>query len=133
DTIYLTDGHRRHRAVMELIGEGVEIETVPAVAEPKTVNEAERVARIIDFGSGEPLTPLEKAEGVRRLLGYGWDRAKIAQRLGVATQTVANYEEMLSLPETVKQAVREDAVSASVARNVVREQGPEKGAETIKE
>lgn len=131
ETIYLTDGHRRHKAVMELIGEGVEIDTVPAVAEPKAVNEAERVARIIDFGSGEPLTALEKAEGIRRLMGYGWDRTKIAGRLGVTTQTVATWEEMLALPEAVKEAVREEAVSVTTARQVVREQGPTRATETI--
>lgn len=131
ETIYLTDGHRRHKAVMELIDEGAEIDTVPAVAEPKAVNEAERVARIIDFGSGKPLTALEKAEGIRRLMGYGWDRTKIAQRLGVSTQTVATWEEMLALPEAVKDAVREEVVSVTAARQVVREQGPTRATETI--
>lgn len=126
DDLIVVSGHRRLYVVMELIAEGVEILTVPAIAEPKFLSEPERVAGLVTMNSGLPLAPLEVAEVVRRLTGYGWDRAKIAARLGFkSAQTVANYEEMLVLPEPVRDAVREGTVSATNARAIVRESGPE--------
>ncbi len=108
---------------MELIAEGVEIVSVPAIAQPKHFSDGDRVVGMLT--TGEPLEPFEYAEGVRRLLGYGWDRAKVAARLGVSTQTIANHEENLAMPEPVKAAVREGAVSITNARAIVRESGDE--------
>ena len=121
DSLHVVSGHRRHKVVMELIAEGVDIAHIPAIAEPRAVDEADRTARLITLNSGEPLTGLEKAEVVRRLLGYGWDRGKIAQRLGFrSVQTVANLELLLSAPVEVKAAVREGELSASNAVSMVR-------------
>jgi len=124
DDLFVTSGHRRHKVVMELISEGVEIASIPAIAEPKAVDEADRVARLVTLNAGLPLSPLEKAEVVRRLMGFGWDRAKIAQRLGFKTEaSVANYELLLAAPVEVKQAVRSGELSASNAVTMVRKDG----------
>lgn len=121
EDLFITSGHRRHKVVMELIAEGVDIESVPAIAEPKTIDEAERTARLITLNSGEPLSSLEKAEVVRRLLAYGWSRGKIATRFGFKTeQSVANYELLLAAPIELKTAVREGEISASNAINITR-------------
>ena len=125
EDLFIVSGHRRHRAVMELIAEGEEILTVPAIAEPKNMTDAERAAGLYTMNSGEPLTALEIAEVVRRLLAYGWDRHNVAHRLGFkSAQTVSNYEEMIVLPETMRRAVREGEVSATNARAIVRQEGP---------
>jgi ParB/RepB/Spo0J family partition protein len=121
EALHVVSGHRRHKVVMELIAEGVDIAHIPAIAEPRAVDEADRTARLITLNSGEPLSQMEKAEVVRRLLGYGWDRGKIAQRLGFkSAQTVANFELLLSAPVEVKTAVREGELSASNAVSMVR-------------
>lgn len=121
DELLIVSGHRRHKVVMELIDEGVELSTVPAMLEPKIISEADRVARLITLNAGEPLTALEKAEVVRRLLAYGWDRAKIAQRLGLKTaQSIANYEELSAAPEPVREAVRSGEIAPTTAVNMAR-------------
>jgi ParB family chromosome partitioning protein len=125
EDLFVVSGHRRLKVTMELIDEGHEILTVPAIPEPRAISEADRMARLITLNQGEPLTPLEKAEVVRRLLGYGWDRSNIARRLGFKTvQTIANYELLLSAPSEVREAVREGEVSASNAVEMVRASGP---------
>lgn len=123
EDLIVVSGHRRHKVVMELIAEGHEIETVPAVAEPKIISEPDRVARMVTLNQGLPLTPLEKAEIVRRLVGYGWDRQKIAARLGVSPQTVSNLETLLSAPQEVREAVRAGELAATEAVNLTRAEG----------
>jgi hypothetical protein len=124
EEVHIVSGHRRHRAVMELIAEGVEIESIPAVTEAKAVNDAERVLRLVTHNAGEPLTMLEKAEVVRRLINMGWSREKIAARLGYKTpQTIANFELLLAAPERVRQAIRQEEISPSTAIELVREHG----------
>jgi ParB/RepB/Spo0J family partition protein len=124
DAVHVVSGHRRLRAVMELIAEGVEIETVPAVVEPKTTNDAERILRLVLHNSGEPLSMLEKSEVVRRLINMGWSREKIASRLGYKTpQSIANFELLISAPEAIREAVRQGDVSPSTAVELVRQSG----------
>lgn len=122
--LYVVSGHRRLRCVMELIAEGVEIASIPCVAEPKTINAAERTARLISLNEGMALTPLEKAEVVRRLLQFGWDRTKIAERIGAKTlNTIANLETLLAAPEPIRDAVRAGEMSATEAVTMVRAEG----------
>lgn len=124
DECHIVSGHRRHRAVMELIAEGVEIDTVPATQEAKTVNDAERILRLVTHNAGEPLSMLEKAEVVRRLINMGWGREKIASRLGYKTpQSIANFELLLAAPEQVRDAVRHAEISPSTAVELVRHHG----------
>jgi ParB/RepB/Spo0J family partition protein len=125
DKLIVVSGHRRHRAVMELIAEGNDIATVPAVAEPRSINDAERTARLITLNSGEPLSALEKAEVIRRLLNFGWSREKIQARFGYkSVQTINNYELLLSAPAIVHDAVSNGEISASEATAMVRAHGP---------
>lgn len=139
DDLVITSGHRRHKVVMELIAEGVDIKTVPAIPEPKIIDEAQRVARIKTLNAGEPLSALEDAKIVARLLGFGWSRAQIAPVFGFKSeQSVANLELLLQAPVEVKDAVRNDELSASAAISMVRAHGPasaqmlEKARETAK-
>lgn len=133
EDIFLTDGHRRLKVTNELIDEeGFEVQTVSAVEEPPTVNDAERNARVMVHGAGEPLKPLKIAEGVRRQIEvFGWPRDQVAKRFGWTEQTIRNYLDMVAMPEAVKDQVREGAISATTARQVVRRDGPLLAAETI--
>lgn len=83
--VILVAGHRRLRATLAAIKDGADIVSVPAIAEAKTTNEAERVLALHTSNTGEPLAPLERAEIVRRLLAYNWTRENIAKRMGYAT------------------------------------------------
>lgn len=120
EDMVIVQGHRRHRAVSELIAEGEEIRAIPAIAEAKGVNDADRTFDLLRSNSGEPLAPLEIAEVIRRLINFGWTEAQIAQRRGWrSTQTVTNYLSMLGMSEEMKGHVRDGHVSATLAREMV--------------
>lgn len=130
---YITDGHRRYYAVMNLIARGVEIATVPCMAEARGTNDADRIADQCTVNNTQkPLSTLELASNVKRLQGFGWDNAKIAARIGKAEGYIPTLLETAGLPEGVKDQVRAGEVSASHARKVVREEGEVNGAEVLK-
>jgi ParB/RepB/Spo0J family partition protein len=124
DELHIVSGHRRHRAVMELLAEGFEIESVPAIPEPRGTNDTEREFRLILHNQGEPLTALEKAEVIRRLMRRGLTRQDIQKRLGYRSQnSVINFELLLEAPEQLRDAVRDDVIAPSTAVEMVREYG----------
>ena len=126
--LIVTNGHRRVICCRRLTARGVEIASIPAIAAPKGLNDAERILRLVTLNNGVPLTQLEKAEVVRRLLAYGWDKAKIAQRFGYRTeQSISNLILLLEAPEAVKTAVREGEISGSAAVHLVRAEGDKSG------
>lgn len=138
EDVFIVAGHRRHKAVIDLIAEGEPIETVLVLHEVLGTNDAERALNLIISNSGEPLKPLEVAEVVRRLSGFGWEHANIAKRLGwKSAASVKQHLDMLAMPAAVQQQVRDGEVSASNALRVVRETrdaktDPEFAAELIR-
>jgi ParB/RepB/Spo0J family partition protein len=122
DDVFIVAGHRRHKAVMELIDEGAEIETVLVLHEAKGTNDAERTLNLVVSNSGEPLKPLEVAEVVRRLVNYGWTEAQVMARLGwKSTATVRQHLDMLAMPAAVQQQVRDGDVSATLAVKITKQ------------
>lgn len=139
EDIYVTAGHRRLKVVMELIEEGEGIESIPAIAEPKWLGEDERAARIKTLNGGKPLSMLQDAMLVKRLLGFGWDRQKIALRFGwKSEQAVANHEALLAIPSDLKEAVQSGEMAATTAIDIARQAGQdataalEQARETVK-
>lgn len=134
DDLTIVQGHRRHTVVMELIAEGEDIKAIPAIAEAKGVNDADRTFDLLRSNSGQPLAPLEIAEVVKRLINYGWTEAQIAQRRGWrSTQTVTNYLSMLEMPEVVKDHVKNGHVSATLAREITKTKDGEEADQVIRE
>lgn len=131
--LFLVQGHRRLRAVMDIIEfHKADIQSVPVIAEAKTVNDADRMLDLVISNSGRPLTALETAEVVKRLLGFGWDRSQIASRFGKSNAYVAQLEALLGTPEEVKNMVKDGSVSASTAVSTVRKEGGAKATATLK-
>jgi ParB-like chromosome segregation protein Spo0J len=129
EDIYVVAGHCRHAATMLAISEGAEIETVPTIPEPKGTNEVERVINLVISNSGKALSPLAIAEVVRRLMAFGWDAAKIAQRLGwKSAGAVDQYVTLLGAAPDVQAMVRSGEVAASTAAKVVKKEGAKAGA-----
>lgn len=134
DDLTIVQGHRRHTVVMELIAEGEDIKAIPAIAEAKGVNDADRTFDLLRSNSGQPLAPLEIAEVVKRLINYGWTEAQIAQRRGWrSTQTVTNYLSMLEMPEKVKEHVKNGHVSATLAREITKTKDGDEADQVIRE
>ena len=59
------DGHRRLTAILQLISEGEDIRYVKAEIS-KRMNDEQALISMFTLNDGEPLNPIEKAEGVDR-------------------------------------------------------------------
>ena len=133
EDVILVQGHRRFRAIQMLIARGIPFLTVECLAEAKRRDEADRTLDIFLSNDGEPLTELEKAEGIRRLISYGWDQAMIAKKLGRSASYVSHLMALTHMPEPVKDMVRAGEVSAATALNTMRSQGEVNGTEILRD
>jgi ParB-like chromosome segregation protein Spo0J len=128
--IWIVEGHRRHKAAMELIAEfessggaqGRNIDTVPVKAEPLGTNDIDRDFGLETSNSGARLKPLELANLIYRLKEQrGLSLDAIARGLGKSDAVIKNHLEMRAvIPEGVKEQVREGVVSATEAVKIVK-------------
>jgi len=131
--VWLVDGHRRRRALLKLDAEGrlprtpnkerIEVleAWVPVIAFEGS--DADRVARIITSQENEKLSPLELAEGYKRLRVFGWSVEQIAVKVGKTRQHVEQVLTIGNANTDVHNLVAAGHVSATTAAQVVREHG----------
>jgi ParB family chromosome partitioning protein len=129
----LVQGHRRLSQIMKLIEDGHPFETVQVLPEPRGTDEQTRTIDLITSNSGHPLSMLEKAEVFKRLLAFGWDAAKIAEKAGITPKQVGNILDLGAAPEAIKELVSSGQVSATTATKLVQSQGGTQAAVTLAE
>ena len=104
-------GERRYRAC-RLAG----LTEVPVIIRELTESETMELA-LIENLQREDLTPLEEAEGYNVLMReHGFTQEEIAQSMGKSRPAIANALRLLKLPESVRELLREDKISAGHAR-----------------
>jgi ParB/RepB/Spo0J family partition protein len=121
---YVVDGHSRLEAAKRAIAKGIEIATLPVSVTPAGTNLADVTAQtVINNNSTKPLSPIEVAIVVKRLMGYQMTPASIAARLGITERYISNLLVLAGAPAAVQEAVRSGKVSASLAVQELREHG----------
>jgi ParB family chromosome partitioning protein len=133
---YIIDGHSRFEAVRRANEKGAGIETLPVSILPKS--DLDNTALLADLAiltvlnnnSTRPLTPVELAIVVKRLVGYETPKADIAKRLGITARYVDDLLVLHEAPPAVQEAVRAGEVSATLAISELRQHG-EKAATRI--
>lgn len=131
---YVISGHRRITAVHELLAEGVEVAAVPAYLEARYANDADRIIDIITDNAGEPLTQMEKAKAVRRLLNLGVTSEEIGKRLGYRSPaSIHNFELLLSASQEVQTALNEGVIAPTTVVGLVREHGSDEAEKMVRE
>ncbi|MFF7859723.1 ParB/RepB/Spo0J family partition protein [Pseudomonas monteilii] len=131
--VWLVDGHRRRRALLKLDAEG-RLPRTPNKYRPHVLeawvpviafegSDADRVARIITSQENEKLSPLELAEGYKRLRAFGWSVEQIATKVGKTRQHVEQVLTVGNANTDVQNLVAAGHVSATTAAQVVREHG----------
>ncbi|MNP10946.1 Chromosome-partitioning protein Spo0J [compost metagenome] len=131
--VWLVDGHRRRRALLKLDAEG-RLPRTPNKDRPQVLeawvpviafegSDADRVARIITSQENEKLSPLELAEGYKRLRAFGWSVEQIAAKVGKTRQHVEQVLTVGNANTDVQNLVAAGHVSATTAAQVVREHG----------
>ena len=113
-------GERRWRAAA-LAG----LHEVPVLVRPLTDLEA-MAAALVENLQREDLNAIEEAEGYRRLVEeFGMTHEALAELVGKSRPHLTNTLRLLNLPEPVKQAVRNGAISAGHARALLGLSAPE--------
>lgn len=130
--VWLVDGHRRrityNRAVelgAPLADEDGEVYVDVRAFEG---NDSERVARIMTSAEGRKLTPLETANGYKRLAAFNWDAERIAKKVGKTRPHVEGLLILANANTDVHMLVASGKVSAAIAVDAVRKHNEKAGA-----
>jgi ParB family chromosome partitioning protein len=129
--VYVYAGYCRRRAFVLARQEGAPIKGILCVANNQ--KEDERTLDLLNSNDGLPLTPLEAANVVKRLIAFSWTSAEIAKRRGVTVQAINNMLALLDAPAPVVQMVQNGEISATFAIETVRKEGAIFGTEKLKD
>jgi len=119
-------GERRYRAA-QLAG----LSEIPALVKTLTNQNAMEIA-LIENVQRENLNPIEEAEGYQNLMekcGYSID--DVSKLIGKSVSYIRNLMRINSLPESVKEYVKNGELSASHARTIAVSDNPEQLAHDI--
>ncbi len=134
DVPVVKNGHCRLMAVRLAVSEGAEIKGIPCrIEDPRRVSEADSTLSMLLRNSGKPLTALETAEVIKRLLAYGWTVPDIAKKTGYSVTHVNNLLRLLASPSGIVDLVKEGSVSPTTALYVLNKEGGEQATDTLKE
>ena len=126
DDYEIIAGERRWRAA-QVAG----LHDVPVVIRDLSDPESLEVA-LIENLQRQDLSPLEEAEGYRRLLDeFEHTQEKLAQTVGKSRSHVANTMRLLALPDSVKNLLEQGALTAGHARALLTADDPARLAEQV--
>lgn len=115
----LIAGERRWRAA-QIVG----LHEVPVVIRDLSDREALEIA-LIENIQRQDLTPLEEAEGYRRLMEeFEHTQEDLARAVGKSRSHVANMMRLLALPDPVKSLVQDGSLTAGHARALLTAPDP---------
>jgi ParB/RepB/Spo0J family partition protein len=128
----IVNGHRRVRAVMELIAEGCEFETINALTEGRGISQAEILFGMMSSNNGKPLTPYEEAVAWKKLEAWGVQQAEIARRRGIDAAVVSTrLKIMKGASPKVLAALEAGKILFSTANDILRAAGDENEQNTL--
>lgn len=119
-------GERRWRAAQQ-----ASLHEVPVIAREMSDQEALEVA-LIENLQRQDLSPLEEAEGYRRLMNeFSHTQEELAKTVGKSRSHVANTMRLLALPDPVKLLLDDGTLSAGHARALLTSPDPVALAEQV--
>lgn len=124
--VWVVDGHRRTRAYRRAVERGAPIEWVNIIA--FNGNDVDRVTRIMTSAEGRSLSPLETANGYKRLASFGLSPEDIGKRVGKTRPHVEALLLLANANRDVHNLVTSGVVAATTAIDMVRKHGDEAGA-----
>ena len=118
--IILKDGHRRMRAVNLALERGKKIERVPVIVEKRAMNDEERTLEYIIYNDGKPLTMMEQAEVIRRLMNFGWKVTDVVKKTGKARGYIENLIMLNQAPMKVQHHIQDGKISAHTVIQIMQ-------------
>lgn len=121
DTFELIDGHRRFTAMTHAASKGlIDPATfpVPIMIAERGISDADKVAMMARANDGKPLTPIEEATLFQRLLDMGLKLSDVCAKVGRGDVYVRQHLDLLKAPDAVRDALRQGAISKTLALNI---------------
>ncbi len=119
DRFDIVAGERRWRAA-----QAAGLHRVPVVVRDLDDAEALQIG-LIENLQRRDLSPLEEAEGYRRLMGeFSYSQSEVADTVGKSRSHIANSLRLLTLPDAVKDMIEDGRLSAGHARAVLTAEDP---------
>ena len=119
-------GERRFRAAKQ-----AGLTEIPALVKTLSDNNAMEIA-LIENVQRENLNPIEEALGYQTLMEKcGYELEDVSKLIGKSESYIRNLMRINSLPESVKQLIKEGRISASHARTIAVSDNPEQLAHDI--
>ena len=116
------DGHRRLTAAMKLVEEkGLTIRAKVITVDSRKVSDEQLIIDMVVTNSGKPLSPIEMAEAVRRLINYGYSAKDVAIKFGKSTHLVRNLELLASAPKRLRDLVAQNRISYWHVLDILKE------------
>ena len=113
-------GERRWRAAQE-----AGLSEIPAIIREMTDLEALETG-LIENIQRHDLNPLEEAQGFKRLMDeFQYTQEDLARALGKSRSHIANAVRLLSLPDEVKEALKEGRITTGHARALINTKKPQ--------
>jgi ParB family chromosome partitioning protein len=126
DKYEIIAGERRWRA-SKICG----LATVPVIEMSLGDREALEIG-IIENVQRQDLMVLEIADGYKRLMNeFSYTQEDLAGVIGKSRSAIANTMRLLALPDSVKDLINDEALSAGHARAILNTKAPEELAQTI--
>ena len=119
-------GERRYRAAQM-----ANLSEIPALVKNLDDKNAMEIA-LIENVQRENLNPIEEADGYENLMQKcGYSLEDVSKLIGKSISYIRNLMRINSLPESVKQLIKEGKISASHARTIAVSENPEQLAHDI--
>lgn len=124
-------GHHRLDMYLQLIAEGEPIERIRCEEYKGSYEDA--IIVMLSDNDGATNTPLQLGLKYAELVNrFGWSYAEVATRRGKSVQHVKDCVRLTEQAPEVIEAVQAGVITGSTAMKLVKSQGAEKAAETIK-
>lgn len=129
--ICVTDGHRRLAGAILANEQGAAIDALPVVVKPAGTTREDLTVALVQSNTGAPLTPYETGIAVKRLLGYGMEKAVVATRLARSERYIDDLMLLQGAPKAIRDAVIADKITSTEAIALLKDD-PKGAVEALK-
>jgi ParB/RepB/Spo0J family partition protein len=116
---HLNCGHRRLTSILQLIEEGIEIQSVEVILVPRQTPE-ERILALLLNNDGERLTAVQEGEVFNRMVGFGIAQVTIAEKIGkTQTHVSARISLFNKTSQFLKDLMADGKLSTAVIHKII--------------
>lgn len=118
DKFVVVHGYRRHRALKLLHDQGIEV-LAPFMLYQRGTSKEQMLLDMFTTNEGKPLSSVEQAEGIKRLLNYGYSEKEISIKLAKSSAWVSRVNLLNTAPKKVINLINQKKIAAAEVINMI--------------